>query len=139
MSLISLSGKARRSHEDPVRTKRWLVGNVQGSSEPNRFCRPFISIAPSLPPPYGRFVSVYAPPIATRLIARISVIPRGSEVMTEVNGDPVIFPEDLLPFINHTTVSPPGPQVPLFLFETPHYSWINSACMSVPTFWMWAP
>jgi FkbM family methyltransferase len=43
-----------------------------------------------------------------------------------VNGDPVIFPRDLLPFIDHTTVSGADAEVPLFLFETPHYAWIRS-------------
>jgi FkbM family methyltransferase len=48
-----------------------------------------------------------------------------AETRTEVNGEPVVFPRDLLPFIDHTTVSTPGAEVPLFLFETPHYAWIR--------------
>jgi FkbM family methyltransferase len=49
----------------------------------------------------------------------------GSEVLTELNGDPVIFPADLLPYILHTKVSPPDADVLQFLFETPHYWWIR--------------
>jgi FkbM family methyltransferase len=42
-----------------------------------------------------------------------------------LNGDMLEFPVDLLPFINHTKVSGPEDEVPLFLAETPHYCWIR--------------
>jgi FkbM family methyltransferase len=111
----------------PVRTKRWLVRNVRrlvGTEQILQTLHQHRAMVAS------RLTGVssahlYSPADPNSLDRADSVTPRASEVMTEVNGDPVIFPEDLLPFINHTTVSPPGAPVPLFLFETPHYSWIK--------------
>jgi FkbM family methyltransferase len=49
----------------------------------------------------------------------------GTDVRIEMNGDPLIVPEDLLRYIDHTRVSPPEAPIPLFLAETPHYCWIR--------------
>jgi len=42
-----------------------------------------------------------------------------------INGDPVVIPRDLLPFIDHCLMPAPDSEIPHILIETPHYCWIK--------------
>ena len=101
-----------------VRAKRWLVRNVRrlvGTEQ----------ILQSLYQQPGPVPFRHSSPDRSVGEPTNSIAPGASELRTELNGDPVIFPKDLLRFIDHTTVSPAGAEVPLFLCETPHYTWIR--------------
>ena len=110
-----------------MRTKRWIVRNVRrlvGTEQilqtlhhqPNLFSHRLEEVAS---------VDARSRPDSMSQGPSSHVPQDDLEVRAEVNGEPVLFPKDLLPYVNHTDVSLPGAEVPLFLFETPHYWWIH--------------
>ncbi len=91
-----------------IRAKRWLVRNVRRLVGTEQILQ-----------------SLNQERVLTSRQRLAPAAPADSQVLTEVNGDPVIFPKDLLPFIEHTLVSPPNAELRQFLVETPHYYWIR--------------
>jgi FkbM family methyltransferase len=103
-----------------IRNVRRLVGNEQIMQTLHRQSELISSRLPGGPTTPARTT---ADPITQETASPVA--PSDPNVLVHVNGDPLIFPKDLLCYIDHTRVSAPDADVPLFLIETPHYCWIR--------------